>query len=409
MKRLALAAACLLALVAGEGLARAEGIGSDGDRALVAGLPRYNVAIKAGETNANAFGAIAAFERHILPTLNRKDPVGGVFAFELNLIRDVTRGIGTCGISTPDLCPTGYQLHHVNVSAGNLSLMFPFTPHFGGFYTSAFTAVYSSPSGIDVRDVMLPFLPVLGYAFGPVRFFGKNAYESVAGAVMPGTGADAVIGLYSRSEYIAGFAGYAATQGAFADISSPKLDTFISSLLSERFAELAYLKGGLREFDYFGSEKLAKIIGKTNLFGRRLVYNVPTTAPLNKDFAIPVTSAHVEQLDIFEHFDVRVAYRIEPVPEIQEARLGAKYRFAEESDASTYVGATAGMTTLPAFWMYGVGGGKKAAATLEMGVESKELKARAQLRYNDPEVLIVFPYAQDGVSIFLSVNFAPKP
>ncbi|RYE89329.1 MAG: hypothetical protein EOO75_12010 [Myxococcales bacterium] len=75
-----------LALALGAGRASADddtkAIGGTDGATLLAGTPRYRVAVDAARTNAKVFGAVGAFERQILPAFSRPYS-GDVFGGEI--------------------------------------------------------------------------------------------------------------------------------------------------------------------------------------------------------------------------------------------------------------------------------------------------------------------------------------
>jgi hypothetical protein len=392
------------------GLASAEGaIGGTDGAELIQGTARYQVAVDAAQTNAKVFGAVGAFERQILPLLS--DPKRGntsAFAFELSVVKNVVRALGNCSLGQRLTgCPDGLVIHNVTVSAGNLAINYPISKHVGIFYTSAFVAAYSSPDQMDVRDAIAPFYPVMGYAFGPVSFFGKNAYNKFTGGVLKGTGADAVLGLSVRTPYVTGFGGYTASQGLFGDFTVSDLDAFASAVFGEEFSQLSYLKVGLRDFDYLNNSELARKVGRLNLFGRRLVYNVPSAqGALRPGLATPITSGHVEQTSIAGRFDLYFSYRTRPRTELGEARVGARFG---------NVLLSGGVVNLPDLWMFGARGGYKPALALRYKSDADPqdppsvVSVEGSVLLNDPELLTVFPYAYNAVSFKLSFGLHEKP
>jgi hypothetical protein len=393
-----------LALTLGAGRARADdadtkAIGGTDGANLIAGTPRYRVAVDAARTNAKVFGAIGAFERQILPAFSRPYS-GDVLGGEISVVKNVVQGIGTCGTADQlTSCPNGLARHHVTVSAGNLAIGYRLNRYLGVFLTSSWVAAYSSPSNLDARDGIAPLYPVMGWAFGPLSLFGKKVYYNLAGKVLDGTGADAVVGASVRTPYVNGFAGYTASQGLFADFTISDIDTFASAVLGDSFEQLSYLKAGLREFDYLNNSDLARKIGRLNLFGRRLVYNVPTAAgDPRPGLSAPITSAHVEQVQIGGWLDLMVAMRVQPQKELAELRAGLR------TGDFTLSG---GVVNLPNLWMFGAEGGYRPTFALRYHAQNDDqsgdyLGFDASVVMNDPELLTVFPYAYNAVSLKMS-------
>lgn len=391
------------------GPAAADGaIGGTDGAELIQGTPRYQVAADAAQTNAKVFGAVGAFERQILPLIS--DPKRGNaygFAFEMSVVKNVVRAVGGCTLSDRLTgCPNGLAIHNVTVSAGNLAINYPLSKHVGLFYTSAFVAAYSGPDTVDIRDTLGPFYPVMGYAFGPLSFLGKSTYDKFTGGVMKGTGADAVVGLSVRTPYLNGFGGYTASQGLFGDFTISEIDTFASLVFGEGFSQLSYLKAGLRDFDYLNNSALARRVGRLNLFGRRLVYNVPSSqGELRPGLAAPITSGHLEQTGIADRFDLYLSYRTQPHGELGEARAGVRFG---------NVLLSGGVVNLPDLWMFGAQGGYKPAlalrykSNLDPDEKPSDVAVDASILLNDPELLTVFPYAYNAVSFKVSFAFFEK-
>lgn len=110
--------------------------------------------------------------------------------------------------------------------------------------------------------------------------------------------------------------------------------------------------------------------------------------------------------DIARMVDLSAAYAWSPTPLLHEARIGVH---SEEWHAQDAKGVqwrgTLGMVRLPENPLLEVEGGPRLSGSIEVGTHNKSRRSMGHLvgsvKVNDPEVLAVFPYAEDAVDVYL--------
>ncbi|MBK7584083.1 MAG: hypothetical protein IPI67_28280 [Myxococcales bacterium] len=385
---------------------------------LLEGTTRYEAARQAGITNAQVYGAVGAFDRYVIPVLGAELEDGenlGLFAIEYGAIINAARAPGGCKTKITDAtegCLRGISMNNVDLYSSNFAFGYR-GGLFGFFYTASYTLPVVVGEGLNRGSYgyITMMGPVIAHTLSPLRLFGKSTFNKV----LPGD-VDGVVGVSMNTKVGSAYAGYVYSQGVFGDIDVPELKSFVTTVLSQKFKELSYLKGGLRQFDYF-SKSVPETIGRTSLYGRKLQLVPPQPAGVtdiaDRQNLIDFVTVHFEQTDIAKYVDARVAYATTPVAQLHEARLslhtenyafnrGPYVEHGYQGDKKVPVEAslTAGMVSLPNLWYYGVEGGRRLSLTAELSVGP----ARVSIRRNDPEVLSTFPVAYDAWSFFAGIG-----
>jgi hypothetical protein len=119
--------------------------------------------------------------------------------------------------------------------------------------------------------------------------------------------------------------------------------------------------------------------------------------------------------------DVHAAYALTPTPLVHEARVGLHtpgFHWIPDADSDedrpvAGVLVTGGVVRLPALYYYGVEGGAKksfrAEAQANLTSDGSVMGLNLSLRYNEPDTLATFPYAQDAWNLYFSFQGALMP
>lgn len=366
----------------------------------VAGLVPYQSGAQAIETNAQAFGAAAFAER----TLLRGSPWG----FEMHTVAGAAR------IPTLAECPDGRTYHgsgSLDLFSSASGIMVPLKVDQKGGELKLFYA-----GSVTGSKVQYP---------GSQRVFDSYAYAA-SGIAFTYAAPLAVLdqvdqGLKSRAgDFIVGAAldlptlpdvgtlgiGYVYSSGLYSNLSSRKLRLFATALLTQRFALLSLVKGGLDRVPLPGET------GNATLFGRNQVLLPP---PAVDTGSIPprldLTSVHYQHDALARFLSLRVAFALRPRPLLHELAGGVAVPNDDGSgDPVLQSGAVRidrlfaaelGRTELPALPWYGVDGGGAFYAELS-------ILDLLFVRHNAPDTLLLFPYAQGATEVLVRIHVDPE-
>lgn len=383
---------------------------------LTPGTTRYEAARQAAATNAQIFGAVGAYSRHVVPLL-KKEGDGAMFELEYHATINAAKAPGECKVKLGkalDGCNLGTSINHLDLYGSNFAIAYKGGP-ISLFYSASLTMPVVIGPGINRG--LFPYLtitgPVLAHAMVPMRLISKDFGKDV----LPGIGIDAIGGGGFVSSYLTVNGGYALSQGLFGDIQVPKLQGFVTALVGDKFRELSTLVAGLRQFDYFGLTDFTDTAGRTTLYARQLRYIPPQTAATptdaaandQRDGAFNFVSGHLEQTDIAGYLDVSLSYLTKPTALLHEASVTVHtkgFRAQEavqgsDPNAALRVGLTLGMVNLPDLYDFGVEGGRR----FRFGLEIADGFFYASIRSNDPQTLAMFPMAYNALDIWAGIKF----
>ncbi len=382
---------------------------------LTPGSTRYEAARQAAVSNAQIFGAVGAYNRHIVPLLTSgKD--GALFELEYHATINAAKAPGSCPTKLGkdlDGCNLGTSINHLDLYGSNFAIAYRGGP-LSLFYSASLTMPVVVGPGLNRG--LLPYLtitgPVFAHAMVPMRLISKDFGKDI----LPGIGIDAIGGGGFVSDYITINGGYALSQGLFGDIQIPKLQGFATALLGDKFKDVVTFLAGIRQFDYFGLKEFTDTAGRTSLYARQLRYIPPQTAQPGdssaatdqRDGAFNFISGHLEQTDIVGYFDVSLSYLTKPTPLLQEASVSIHtkgFRAHEakigEGENGLHAGLTLGLVTLPDLYDFGVEGGRR----FRFGLEISDGIFYASVRSNDPQTLAMFPMAYNALDIWMGLKF----
>ena len=400
--------------------AGAANYGTDGDwrdcqnHSSIAGTAGFENARTANETNALAYGATTYLQETIWPQLREaaKEADGdwhgaGGYRFRTTA--------GAASVPTLELgypyagCPDELRISNRPLDLGAINFGVAATNGTVGlFYTSSITYGYT-PSN-DPRERFL--LGMTGFTYGTMGALlaplagSDQAFGEGASAVYT----DFVLGGLFDVTGVHGRLGYVGSRGLFADIEAD-IPVFASAVIDEPSLS-NLLSGGLRRLN------TGTPAGKTSLFVRNKPFR-----PLPKlssggtglvDDAtggLDFTTGHLGQADIGDHVDIQVAYALRPTPQIHEAQVAVHSDgFTDGRDNGASFLLRGGVVQLPDLWFYGVQGGLRPTFRAEAGIAFAEdgSASAGSVRYlvmmNDPEQLLLFPYAVNAVTMGITAG-----
>lgn len=177
----------------------------------------------------------------------------------------------------------------------------------------------------------------------------------------------------------------------------------MSVAANEAFAALPYLKGGVQKLLLPG---VGKKVGRLSAFARQMDFlNGADTGTRATDEKLG--TAHVAQEGIAELVDVHLAYAWVPTPLLHEARIGIHspdFATTIQDSHGPKVRATGGMVRMPEDPSLQVEGGARFSGSFEVVAASVSRRQAGRFvvaaKMNDPEVLAMFPYAEDALDVY---------
>jgi hypothetical protein len=377
------------------------------------GTTRHATALQASLINAKVFGAVRALDRLII-----RPGISGPlqWGYEVNYLYSA--------VNVPGLEEGGrYVLAPVDLTAHNLAVQLCTSSDREAFaacafYSSSVTAGFLPSDGND-RFVLFfggLTMPLAGHLVAPLSVAGvtqaRTGLTSFQFSVIAGGTLRVGDWLSARG----GVVGAIEQRGFYGNVYSDKTKLFATAALTDGFGDLATFLAGLDQLVLPVGEArdVARTIGATTLYARQARFVVPQLAQDVRGTATDLTgrfdlwTAHFEQLNIADAFDVMVAYAVKPTPLLHQLMLGVHSPKAatvvRTREGQGFVGASGGVVSLPNLPFYGIEGGRRFAFSIEGGAASKDFGAKVAVRLNDPEVLTYFPFAQNSLNFYLTLH-----
>jgi hypothetical protein len=411
---------------------------------VIQGTVPWATAVEARRSYARTYSAIAELENGLLPALDARKK-GGVWRIGWNTLFHVTELPSTaCG----ELASQVYDVGAYNMSLGFGNERFSF------FYSAAATYALTTQhwadrsikhgGGLLVGHFYSLTAPLWGSRVINADQIGGDAITDNWSFLSSGDGAiggislDYIAGARADLDYAVLGVGYVGSRGLFATVRQPQSGLFLDSvtdLQSLSGAELSllrYLKTGVSAFRWFQGAKseLGRKLGATDLSFARYMAARPTGQVLqvgDQDRSAELAQdgfslTHLQQRNLWELVDVSARYQIQPQPMLYELGLRVHTR-GYHTDLipgrrgratvpdGTAASASLGLVNLPARTWYGVDGGVRPHLEVDYLFFMNESRVsdsnvRASLRYNDPDTLIVFPFAQNAVETHLTAEIS---
>jgi len=407
---------------------------------VVEGTVPWAVAVEARRSNARTYSALSELENGLLPALEARDE-GAVWRIGWNTLGHVTELPSTaCG----ELASQVYDVGAYNLSVGGGN------EHIQVFYSAA--ATYSLVTqhwsdrtlkhggGLLMGHFYSLSAPVWGARVINADDIGGDAFTDDWAFLSSGDGAiggitlDYVAGARVRSKWAEGGLGYVGSRGLYANAHQPQTGLFlhsvsdVSALSSTDGADLLrYLKTGAQGFTWFQKLRsdVFQKVGATDAIFSRLQQVRPTGQVVQAQDARQsaslagdsLTLTQLQQRNIYQLVDVSARYQLSPEPQLYElgVRVHSKgyhvdllprRRGARQLDGSGAGAVAVGLVNLPARPWYGVPGGRRPYLSGDVRVYATDSDAsssnfKASLRYNDPDTLLVFPYADNALEMHL--------
>jgi len=411
---------------------------------VIEGTVPWAVAVEARRSNARTYSALSELENGLLPALEARKE-GAVWRIGWNTLYHVTELPSTaCG----ELATQVYDVGSYNMSIGGGN------EHVQVFYSAAATYALTTQhwadrtlkhgGGLLVGHFYSLTAPLWGSRvinaddIGGDAFTDDWAFLSSGDGAIGGISLDYVAGVRGKTKYAQGGLGYVGSKGLFANARQPQTGLFFDSVsdlasLSDTTGAdlLRYLKTGASGFTWFQKKRsdTFKKVGATDAILSRYQQIRPTgqvlrgadtsqSAPLSGD---RLTLTQLQQRNIYQLVDVSARYQLSPTPQLYElgvrvhtkgyhTDLQPKWRGGRQLDTATTASAAIGIVNQPPRTWYGVPGGPRPYLSGDIRVFTDEDAAASNvtfsMKYNDPDTLIIFPFADNSVEMHLVAEVA---
>lgn len=380
----------------------------------IAGTSGFANALTALRTNAATYSASNFEEKHALRAiaLGERGTNIGIVQLEANINWGVTRVPVFQEDSLYGECPAQYVLgtRPVDMYAYNLGLAFRYG-RVGAFYASSVTLGYPAElaylraqqalGSLFTVPFMSVFVPLTGSFQTQV---GSSAYaqDFVAGVIV-----DAEVGDLR--------AGYTQSRGWYFSGQDRYVGAFGSIVLRDGIQLVGQARAGLERTPL--PEPVEKVVGRPSVFGRSLPLTEPADqadTPEVDEQQLSLLTGHIAEEGLFRVLDVRFAYAIKPVAQVNDVSLSLHdpewYVAGDGGIASngTHWYGEAGIVNVPPQYYYGLPGGTliQARAVVQGTFGEKNGSGSVTFMFNDPEQVALYPFARNNLAIRLQVGSA---
>lgn len=380
----------------------------------IAGTAGFENARAANTTNALAYGATGYMGEVVLPKLKQGREAakeagdggwhgGGGYRYRTTLQAAV---VPTYEVSSG--CPDRLRISERPLDLGSVNLgLAASNGTIGVFYSSS--VVYGYTPSFDPRERFLFGMTGLVYAGMGAVLAPLAGGDQVFGEGASAVQTDFVVGGLIDTAGLHGRLGWVGSRGVYADLEAD-IPVFFSATIDEPSLS-NLLSGGLRRLD--------SKLGSTSIYAKNQPFRpIPQLAAGNgaqvgdSTGGLNFATGHFAQENLNGGtFDVRVAYAVAPQPLLHEAQIAVHSRPGTLEDAAT--GGVdfllrGGVVQLPDLWYYGVEGGYRPTFRAEVGIVVGDDAAAGSIRYlvmmNDPEQLLLFPYAYNALTMGLTFD-----
>lgn len=426
--RVPVAAAAGLAALALSGGASAEcqAVG------LYPGTVYYDNVLTAQSQNATVFGAARTLDREVSPYVRRlseKDDYAFAIFYGWSMTENAARVPATMsGCGKDGLAWLPYDLHSYNMAFAfrfdNVTFFYSAAGTGGAFVADAGDRAWTgglSWLGAWLYSYMAPFVGSKTIGIG-----GGMNHAAVGGKKYDQLRMDYTTGFEYDFSKVAVRAGYVGSKGLYANVEAPDLRVYATSVLNESFSNLAYLSAGLYSLRSV-SKELKESKGMTSIYGRKVQSVGVDRTDFNQEVLDPAIrnfdfwTAHLEHRDLKELIDFDVAASVYPKPAFYEGRIALhtpKHNWESQlldratRGADRYegysAGVHAGVVNLPSLPYYASEGGRVFSFSAEARAFYGGAVLRLMARYNDPDLLAIFPYATGALQFSALVNVVKR-
>lgn len=398
---------------------------------LYPGTVYYDNVLTAQSQNATVFGASRTLDREVMPHL-RKQTDKDDFAFSIfygwsttqNAARVPARMSG-CGNDGLGWLP--YDLHSYNMAFAfrfdKLSVFYSAAGTGGAFVADSGDRLWAG--GLSwVGSFFYSYLaPLVGS--NTVSMTGPN-HAAAGGKKYNQLRMDYTVGLEYDFARLNVRAGYLGSKGIYTNLDAPDLRLYATTVFNESFSNFAYLSAG-----FYSLRSLAKDLqdkaGMTSIYGRKVQSLGVSRTDLTADVIEPAIktfdfwTGHLDHKDIRKMVDLGVAAGVYPKPGFHEGRIvlhTANYNWEArlmdrswrgDHQATDFSGGIqVGMVNLPSLPYYAREGGQVVSLSAEGRVFVNAAVFRILARYNDPDLLAVFPYAKGAWQFGIHLNVVKR-
>lgn len=372
------------------------------------------------KSSNKVYGAIGALERHVMPTLQKKE--GLVAVAEFGMLVSALKIPGRAKYGT--IGDSSYRGEYQLLPADVYSYSVAFGYHAGNwsFFGSSAVVYPRVADGTEstvgrvgfplVGAIAVPIshllIPAAIIATGPTQVVGDEKVANLFSYVLGGG-----YTLKGVSGYL-GVVGSAGGAGVYTNLTQNRLHALISAALADKLEHLDYLKAGIDRLPRIGEALSggggdAPVAGGdkptglrqgdqlTSFYGRRVNFLIPrrnAEAVSLEPGRVAFWSGHAEQANVFGLVDLSAAVGVSPGVFLHEARIGLHTPGFYESGSGA--GVSVGAVQLPALYMLAQQPGYRVAVRGE--IRLGHVFRLAAFR-NEPEILAPFPYAYDAWAV----------
>ena len=414
------------------------------DLTLVEGTVPYAVAVEARRSYARTYSAVSQLEQEVLPTLASQRDSATVWRMGMNTLLNVTQLPTTaCGELAAQKYDVGAYSMALAVRGGRFAMFYSASANYALVYRDGYERTIKHGGGFLLGHFYSLSAPLWGArvinadAIGGDAFSDGWAFLSSGDGAIGGVSLDYIAGASLDLDYAYVGAGYVGSRGFYLHADQPHTGLFLDTVSElralgtfEREDLLRYLKTGLSGFAWFLDEGSAirETLGATDADLSRYRIVSPSGDILIAQDAEDVERAvlpeetlsltALRQRNLWGILDVAARYQLRPTPQLYEGTIRLHTRDYHPdllprrggraiSDEGGGAAIALGMVNLPERTYFGVTGGPRPYVSAEIIGYLDEDNAyggniRAWVRLNDPDTLIVFPYAQGAWEMHLS-------
>lgn len=374
----------------------------------IAGTAGFANGLEAVRTNTNTYGA-GEFARRRLRQQT-------YMAMDMHMVFGVAQVPAYCTSDDDGKYAETVYSQPLDVAATNLGLNLPVLE--GGplnssarvFYASSVT---NSTMGFRGATAVAPMFNL--YPAFAAPFVGNSA----AGRGLSTYTVDWIGGATLRSDVVTMQAGYTGTRGLYLDLTQEKVAVFFNSVFQGGVGidDLGYLMGGVERFDPLEIGLGEAKHGVTSLFYREvpLAGGAQSAAKAEAEGGAlqKLRTGHLRQEDLFQRFDLRLAWQLGQGAGLRELAVAVhsdnwlERRKLKMKEGKLYY-ARAGVVRLPDQPLLGVEGGLRptlrADYIVRNGSAYDNFAVRLSLRMNDPDLLDLYPFAYNALSINVELS-----
>ncbi len=409
-----------IAQAADDGVARPEGTDCSENAVPIAGSAGFANARHAFRTTSQTYAATNYAERNLFKHTASDETTGDASYEFFQMINAASVPTREDRAGTTPLCPRAYavSVRPVDIQAVAMGAAIHKGP-WGGFYAASVAYGNTAMPNNLVRGQILfgqPLYAATTLALAPLARNGLRTQEGASSFAL-----DWVAGATYTHELFGIRAGYAGSRGLYANIVDNKLGFFASGLLGgadRGDGILSYVRTGL---DRMALGKLLDGAGLTSLYYRDIPFGPqPSEAATQGDVdqGGRLRTVHFAQQNIGRRIDIEAAYATRPTNILQHGIVGIHTprfvtgRLGGGPPEGFIWNVRGGIVNVPDPAVYGLEESQYLSLRADLGASFGENDDVLQggrfggsLLFNDPELLALYPYAVNAVTVRLHVDW----